>query len=227
MIPAQVFNRIFQIHFNKRLASCFLMEFEDKQYIITAKHVVHDIGTEDIIEFKKKDKLIPYKANLVGHSNFSDISVLSINYYIETFPLEFSSQGIIWGQDLYFLGFPFGLNFDVGEKNRGFDMPFVKKSIVSAISIKEPDGILFLDGINNPGFSGGPVAFQDLISKKFKIAGVISGYRTDSRPALINNEENDFIMFKENTGIITAYSIENAIQIIKDNPIGMPVIKRT
>ena len=72
-------------------------------------------------------------------------------------------DGIVWGQDAYFLGFPFGIGFDLG----GGSLPFVKKAIVSGL-YKSINGVslVLLDGINNPGFSGGPVVFCKMGTKE-------------------------------------------------------------
>jgi hypothetical protein len=45
---------------------------------------------------------------------------------------------------------------------------------------------LFLDGHNNPGFSGGPIVYRDLDRSEFvyKVAGVVSGFRFDSTSVL-------------------------------------------
>lgn len=65
---------------------------------------------------------------------------------------------------------------------------FVKKAIFSASS--ESDGVktLFLDGFNNPGFSGGLVAFWDGRNKAH-ICGVISGCHFEMQKVISGDEE--------------------------------------
>ena len=65
--------------------------------------------------------------------------------------LEITTDRMILSENVCFLGYPF--NFATGDKgiNAGFPVPFVKKAIVSAFE----DSTIYLDGHNNPGFSGG------------------------------------------------------------------------
>ncbi len=118
-------------------------------------------------------------------------------------------------QDSYFLGFPFNLVFKTGmEINKHFPIPWCKKGIISACIIDDPtDGtMIFLDGQNNPGFSGGPIVIVDL-DRKSRIIGVVSGYINDSEKK-IPTPMGDLHTL-ENSGIVKAYSINHAIEIIK------------
>ena len=108
--------------------------------------------------------------------------------------------------------------------------------------------LIFLDGQNNPGFSGGPIVYRDNDKTDFtyKLLGVVSGFRFDRSPVLkpveIKPEEvkaedtargrviqkngrlyrldetGDLVDF--NTGIIAGYGINHALDLIKKNPIG-------
>ncbi len=56
------------------------------------------------------------------------------------------------GQQVWFLGYPYGLgsHFPNGE------FPFIKRGTMSAIDSTNPHAVvLYVDGFNNPGFSGG------------------------------------------------------------------------
>jgi len=46
--------------------------------------------------------------------------------------------------------------------------------------------VLYLDGQNNPGFSGGPIVFRDLKNPAviYKLTGVVSAFRADPVPVL-------------------------------------------
>ena len=126
---------------------------------------------------------------------------------------------IILGQEVYFLGFPYGLNTNMGELNRNFPVPFIKKAILSAVYGKLD--LLFLDGHNNPGFSGGPVVFSQgrAPANAFSVAGVISGYRESTQPVYRAGEATAFES-AYNTGIICAYGIRHVIRLIDQNSIG-------
>lgn len=106
-------------------------------------------------------------------------------------------------------------------------MPFVKKAILSTMS-RTADGIerLFLDGHNNPGFSGGPVVWAEAGRNAYKVAGVISGYREENEPVYVGGEPTA-MAYRYNTGIIIAYGIEHATHLIEHNPIGLELPQQT
>ncbi len=219
MVTNNVYTRVFYIKYDNCTATCFSIDFEGKQYFITAKHVIESMASQHNIELFYDERWNVLNAKLVGHSSTSDVSVFALNFIIEGLPIEPTMGEITLGQDIYFLGFPFGIFSDIGELNRGFPFPFIKKGILSAVFFDKPGKPFYLDGINNPGFSGGPVVFKKLGTNDFRIAGVISGYRPEYHKTILNDKPNE-IQSISNTGIIHAFSIDNAIDIIKDNPIG-------
>ena len=100
-------------------------------------------------------------------------------------------------------------------------MAFVKKAILSGI-IKEVQYAKFvLDGHNNPGFSGGPVIYYDKDYQENRVLGIISSYRTDSQNIVkADGKPIGGITSLGNAGIIYAYSIEYALDLIKLNANG-------
>ncbi|MHC1773800.1 MAG: serine protease [Lentimicrobium sp.] len=219
MITSNVLTRTFHLKNGQNIGTCFTVDLENKQYFVTAKHVIQDITTDGIIELYHEGKWIKGKATITGHSVVSDVSVFALNYSIGGHSLPPTSGGIIYGQDLYFLGFPYGLKAEIGELNRDFPLPLVKKGILSAIIGVNPGRYFLIDGHNNPGFSGGPVVFNSPNQKEFKVGGIISGYRYEFESAYLNQSPTQ-IQVRTNTGIIIAYAIENALDIIKQNPNG-------
>ena len=83
-------------------------------------------------------------------------------------------------------------------------MPFVKKGIVSCMSGSR----IFLDGHNNPGFSGGPVVFAKANGLDYKIGGVISGYKASKNPVVDPKRIPSYAHVYENTGIVIAEDIK-------------------
>jgi hypothetical protein len=88
----------------------------------------------------------------------------------------------------------------------------------------QDDGVqhFFLDGHNNPGFSGGPVVFKEPNKNEFKVASVISGYRYTNEP-IFAGEEKVPLAYRYNTGIIISYGIKHGVDLIESNPIGLPI----
>jgi hypothetical protein len=144
-----------------------------------------------------------------------------------------SSVGTMYGGECEFVGFPFGAGWSAKfEKGEMVRMPFVKRCTISG-QITSPQNIWVLDGINNVGFSGGPVVFQTGPAQQ--IIAVISGFMTEPievKPLSeitppqsgATNNPSDQPHPKEaalaNTGFFFAYDIAYAIDAIKKNPIG-------
>ena len=82
--------------------------------------------------------------------------------------------------------------------------------------------MLFLDGHNNPGFSGGPVVFTVRGNNVFRVAAVVSGYRAIAEPVYENGLETG-LTYNHNTGIIVTHGIDSAVEIAWANPIGAAV----
>jgi hypothetical protein len=122
-------------------------------------------------------------------------------------------------QECFFLGFPFGLKMDdkEGKINNGFPLPFVKKGIISSIiSDSTKMTQIFLDGHNNPGFSGGPVVITNFGTgneHKMRIIGIVSAYLNEEK--IVKTPIGDF-KNSENSGIVLSYSIDHVFEIIKD-----------
>ena len=225
MVTTNILQRTFRIK-STDPGTCFTIDVDNRQYIITARHVVKGLVGQSTVKIMQEGKWKNLQVKLVGHSKGEvDISVLAAEFQISpTHPLNPTAAGMILGQDIYFLGFPYGLMSDVGVLNRNFPLPLVKKGIVSMVEFSE--GFILLDGHNNPGFSGGPVVFRrDNRGNDFSIAGVVSGYRYAREPVYENEEqeqkESPIGYHKSNTGIIVASSIKYALDLISQNPIGV------
>lgn len=135
-ITANVIYRTFQIRKDHSVGTAFTIDRERKQYLVTARHVVEGIvsGDEIAIYHKKRWKNMAIKVVGVGAEKI-DIAVLACPIQLSpSYPLEASLDGLVYGQSIYFLGFPFGYKWGLeGHLNRGFPMPFVKSGIVSAM----------------------------------------------------------------------------------------------
>jgi S1-C subfamily serine protease len=222
VITTNVLQRTFYVKVGNSTGTCFTIDVNDKQYLVTARHVVENISKSAQIDIFHEHQWKTIEVALVGHcTNDIDISVLSTNIQISsTYGLEPSQGGIIYGQDVYFLGFPYGMAGEVGGLNRDFPLPFVKKAILSCTYIaKNGSHLFYLDGHNNPGFSGGPVVFREPSKVDLKIAAVVSGYRYVNEPIFYGAERLP-LEYRYNTGIVICYGIKHAVDLIHQNPIG-------
>jgi len=223
MITTNVYQRTFRIKYQNSVGTCFTIDIDNKQYIVTAKHVVQGISDHDKVEIFYNGNWHEVNTEISGHCPGEiDITVFALDFQLSPpYPLPADSTGIINAQDVYFLGFPFGLGAEVGGFNRNFPLPFVKRATLSCIVPEKTRGTIFyLDGNNNPGFSGGPVVFaKHLKLNDWNVAAVISGYRFDPQPVYIQDQPTQ-LMARHNTGIIISYEIRHAVDVIRSNPNG-------
>ena len=234
-------NKVFLAVFtsNGEYGTCFTVEVDGKQYLITAKHLAEKVqwarSGYTNIPLMYKGEWTNFPISLIGHCDGDvDISVM-----VSALPIGVSivpsnlSLPLLPGQDVYFFGYPYPgeINSAIEMRNFDFPVPFIKKGIISFIA---KGGRLYIDGHNNPGFSGGPVMFRDMFTQpqpplnlihSIGIAGVISGCKGETKPVKLCDKT---VMphgghIEENAGIAVAYSIKFAVEVINSNPRGLPV----
>jgi hypothetical protein len=224
MITANVIYRVFRIKYGNSTGTAFAIDIDARQYLVTARHVLEGFGDEDTVEIFCNNQWKTHLAKLVGNAEGDiDISVLTIARELppsRPLPLPAESKGLGYGQDVFFLGFPYGLlsKYTLHPSEGAYPLPLVKKAIVSNFDAD----VFLLDGHNNPGFSGGPVVFKPIGSNEFKVAGVISGFQSVEQPVFDGKSETPFV-YQYNTGIIVSYDICHAVDLIKGNPIGVRI----
>ena len=225
-ITANIIRRTFQFYFGKYQGTCFTIDYDNRQYIVTARHIVESITDSATIHIKYKKDWKDYPVKLVGHGEGKiDISVLAAPIQISpTYPLPPTTDGLVYGQDVYFLGFPdlhpsYNWVSEVGEFNDNFPMPLIKKAIISRADLKA--SCFLLDGHNNVGFSGGPVVFSEVgkPGAQLSVAAVISGYLYGQEEVYLENDDSP-LELTYNSGVIEAHGIKHAIDLISQNPIG-------
>ena len=235
MVPTQVFLRTFHIAWGNFTGTAFAIDRDGKQYLVTARHVVKGVESGDTIKISNKQKWHEIAVNVVGIGKGDvDVSVLACPLLLAAPDLTLiaSMGGLVYGQEVMFLGFPFGWDSSSKGLTSGFPLPFVKSGIVSAITLESPKSI-YVDGHGNKGFSGGPVVFvrNGQPKKTYQVAGVVSYY---PRPLLepIRNKDGEVILdshgkptayFAENPGLVVAHHIGYATELIDLNPIGFPL----
>jgi S1-C subfamily serine protease len=221
MITANFVHRTFRIKCDQAIGTAFTVDVDGKQYLLTAKHVVERFGSDKSLQVFGKGKWSTVPAALVGHGDKqNDVSVFAPTTAMSppNLPVVVSSDGLAYGQDVYFLGFPYGVLSEVIFGEAGHPLPLVKKAILSTFA----GNVYLLDGHNNPGFSGGPLIFGRGGSLPSNAAAIVSGYRFDEE-AVIDGGRKTRMMVRSNTGIIVAYKIEIALELIRANPIGAVV----
>ena len=222
MITNNILSRVYLIKYNNSTGSCFKVTIKNKNYLITARHIFEsniENGSKMKIEINRNSSWIEQSVTLLYHKN-SNIDIAVLDPHIEDsteMNVDLKETKYFLGQDCYFLGFPFGLKMDDKKDifNQGFPSPFVKKGIISAVMDEENCLQIFLDGHNNPGFSGGPAIVENF-NKKTKnnlgIIGIVSAYLTDSKE--IDTPFGKFIN-TENSGIVVTYGFKYVYEILE------------
>ena len=224
MVQAEIFCRVMRILHENSLGTAFTIESHGEQYVVTAKHLFESNGfpSSTIIKLYFGNNYVPIEVDVRYPSEpKADIAVMKLKKAQLLTPVYDninSSDGLIYGQDVFFIGFPYEYDRILGMFPGGnMPIPFVKKACLSAI-LKDGAGTILLDGHNNPGFSGGPVCYKTVGSteKSMRILGVISGYRFDSQPLFDKSGNQTDFFVKENTGIIIVSDIKHAVQIAEN-----------
>ena len=187
MITTNVLQRTFHVKYGNATGTCFTVDVNSRQYLVTARHVVDGIQQQDTIDLYHEQTWEPLRTTVAWISQTEeDIAILVPEVQLSpAYPLEPNAGGLLIGQDVYFCGYPYRLRTEAGSLNRGFPIPLVKKGIVSSLVIEKNCHIIIIDGHNNPGFSGGPVVFARPGSLDYKVAGVISAYKVQYEPILL------------------------------------------
>src|SRR6266478_10181835 len=236
----------------------FTVDVDGRQCLITAKHIVAGLKPEDTVQIWKYDKShkpkwVSIKVKIFMCDDPIDIAVLIPPEQLTvSFPLEPTREGMMYGQDAFFLGFPLGMYSDV---KTSFELPyplaFVKKGVISAEQDEGNVRRIILDGFNIFGFSGSPVVFRNLNRGNefgYNVLGVVSSFTSDDGPVLVPKEIRQQDVTREdvargrirkkegkvyrleetpnhetvilNTGIVTSFGIEHAVDLIRLHPLG-------
>ncbi len=202
-VTSNILQRTFRIRYQDGVGTGFTIDVENKRYLITAKHVVQTIQADETVDIFHAQNWCPVRVRPVGHGEGNiDVTVLAPQeIFGAALRLNHTTAGVTLSEDVYFLGFPYGLGMDVKtDLNAGFPQPLVKKAVVSALGLQ--DGPILLDGHNNVGFSGGPVV-RRRTKEGQTVIGVVSGYRFDRHRVLDEHGNETSNTYDTNTGIPT------------------------
>ena len=217
-VPGEILSRTRFIKAGSEAGTGFVVDYEGKVYIITAKHVVAGLPTTNAtLQVWQDETWKDYQTvrTLFPSSSDVDIAVFETNEKVPTpFGVRPADEigGATMGQQVWFLGYPFGIESRFADDKRA---PFIKRGTMSAVDGTKPDAVvIYVDGFNNPGFSGGPIVYWDFSKRVYGILGVVQGYREDAAKVLVNGQHVD-TQILTNTGILVGYSIKHAMDAIK------------
>ena len=234
MATSNAIHRTFYIKWGESIGTAFAIDHASKQYLVTAYHVVKGIEPGDAIEIRYQRKWESLPVSIVGiEKGGIDVAVFACQVRLApSHPLVASNKGLQLGQQVSFLGFPFGWDGGGEHLNRGYPLPFVKAGIVSMLDSRDVP-YTYLDAHGNRGFSGGPVVFSPngQPGKELRVAGIISrlppypdwawSQIIDSEGKPITDATGEPIAYiRENPGIVVVIPIGHAVALIDANPIG-------
>ena len=172
MIPtANILQRTFLVRDHTSLGTAFTIDRNGRQYLVTARHVTQ--GTSGVIHLFHDGKWKAQDVRAVGSGmDGEDVMVLCADRQLSpTHPVGTNDRGLALGQQVRFLGFPFGWRYeDLGRINNGWPIPIVKGGILSRMSSLHNRRML-VDAHGNKGFSGGPLVAE--IARKPVVLGVV------------------------------------------------------
>jgi len=161
-IPGNVMSRVFEIRVGKAIGTSFFVPVNGKEYLFTANHVVEGVGEQGDIELLNNNQWQALNVRVIhADSRCNDVAVLILKpkaWTVNADPLV-STHSLFVGQEIYFLGFPYGLV--VQANNYNWTFPLVKHGYTSAVAkcsdietgAPSEKELILLDGFNNPGFS--------------------------------------------------------------------------
>jgi trypsin-like peptidase len=217
---SEILTRVLLIRVGHIEGTGFTAERDGKQYLFTARHMLKSLDPKNAaieVHVGSEWKRCRGQVILPDRSGI-DLAVFTLDEPL-TPSLEIELGGrIAVGQEGYFFGYPYGAHGWHSDL-RGSYIAFVKRVSLSAIATL-PDGlsVFYLDGFNNPGFSGGPVAFYNFQTRKWAVMAVISGFQPESAKKRIGDTfvDTDVLV---NSGVIVAYPIQAALDAL-DKHIG-------
>jgi hypothetical protein len=207
--------RTLRIVTSKGYSSSFVMNHKGRQWLVTASHVVDELGDNDVIEVHGQDGEKHSGLERLPRISAADVAVFRLWTEDADFgpPLEpYGADGVFATQDAYFLGFP-----DLGGDGFGLtyadSTPFIKKASVSGQADYYGIKVWLLDGMNNHGFSGGPLIIHEQEPEGYRVFAVLCCYVPAKLP--VSPEGSGFFV-ETNAGLVIGFDIRHAVEAIDD-----------
>lgn len=218
-VPTEIMSRTLFFRWSNEGGSIFTFDYHGKLYLVTARHVVRGVPAKGaVIQIQQQGEWKNYQTVRTLYPASPDVDIAVFETPEKTPPQRYVIQpmgspgGVTFGQRVWFIGYPFGLG---SIMKGGIRLPFMKEGSMSAIDSSNPNAtVIYIDGFNNPGFSGGPIVFWDFTTHKYELLGVVMGYKMEETKAVINKQVVDTRVL-ENSGILVAYPIQYVTDTIK------------
>lgn len=227
-VTVGLFRSVFLIKYHDEFGTSFILRVDEKPYLITAAHLVEGFRSgEKVSLWTGWDKWEEFAVTRIPIPAKVDIAVFASDRPISDQGTSIE-PGSIAGQDVnlevYFLGFPYAGERTVNGRTYrlsstfesggvSYPAPLVKHGIISGVDDHDPDSLIcFIDAMNNPGFSGGPVVFWDKRTNRPKVIAIVSGRLPDE---LMVPRGASPPPAWANSGIVIAHEISSALAAIR------------
>jgi hypothetical protein len=131
-VPIEILNRTIFIKVGKEAGSAFTIDYLGKLYLVTARQVVSGVPEINaIIQVRRADKWEDYRTlrTLYPASSDVDIAVFETDEKLSQ-PFKITpmgeTNGVTFGQELWFIGYPFGLG-SLMNGDKGNSSPIYEK----------------------------------------------------------------------------------------------------
>ncbi|WP_294196187.1 serine protease [uncultured Sphingomonas sp.] len=199
---------------------------------VTAAHVLAGAREGGFILMRRYGEWKSFPLTMVSvHPDGQDLALFAVSGLVLDIEHAFihpNDPKLYPGQELKFTGFPHGLE-NLIDSPMGFSTPLVRTAFLSGTIILPDKGgaLLVLDGLNNPGYSGGPVWAPGPTLEQPTLLGVISGYRVELKSKsrvykdLGEKREAEIpdLFVKPNSGMIHAVPYAELVKLAAKNTV--------
>lgn len=198
--------------------TAFVVNDNDREYLVTAKHLVDTTLKEFKMQVFTNNTWEEVSVSVVGHGKGEvDVSVFHCPSALcsTEFRLTLAQGGFVMGQEIFFLGFPYKMWGNLGSFLDGRPCAFVKRGTLSFFDAYGMQ-VLYVDALNNEGFSGGPLLFYPPAKPhEMRVAGIVSKFRIEHELVLDGAGEPTSMKVPYNTGFMVAYGMKHVVEIIR------------
>lgn len=220
----EIFSRVFFIRCGSRKGTGFSIDADDRQYLVTATHLLQELQDGKVLELFHGGKWKPLETRVIGSGPPQiDVIILALNFRITLPEISLQPLGRTFqvGEEVMCLGFPFGEWKQAEGAEAAFPTPFLKKGVVAYVSASSSAvKCVFIDSVPNPGFSGGPVLCRDETKGMWQVGAIMSGFEYDHLPIYFGDDQVHVSADPNSRDFMVAYDVKQALDIINLNPAG-------
>ncbi len=170
--------RCFHLRYVNSFATAFLHSCDDKVAFVTAAHAIAGASVGDNLHLRLKNGWASLEITELETDQRQDIAAFSLKGFITTGSWKEPKIALLLAQPVVYLGFPHSMSGDYPGQAE-WVTPLAKVAHFSGnVQIREAS-LMVLDGLNNPGFSGGPIFHQPygVDSPTVGLVGMVHGFK--------------------------------------------------